>query len=153
MRRFRFRLQRVLELKESLENQKRDEIAMLYALLNEKEREIKEGKLEVNSAYNDMRSELEGNIDVSRASLWVNYIDRLWERIHMLEDEREKLNSEIEERRKELFELMKERKTLEKLKERQYREYAREADRQERLNVDEMATIRFVHKKINGEKG
>ncbi|MCD6239750.1 MAG: flagellar export protein FliJ [Thermotoga sp.] len=153
MKRFQFRLQKVLDLKLSLENKKKDELAVLYNLLHEKKEEIRRKQIEVNLAYKSMKMELKGNVDVDRALLWVSYIDHLWNGIHILEDERRELNLKIDKCRKELLEIMKERKTLERLKEKQYGEYVTEADRQERLAVDEMATIRYVHQKMNGRKG
>lgn len=77
---------------------------------------------------------------------YLDYIPVLNDRIKQQENVTEQSRLEMEQIRKKLLEIMKKRKVLEKLKTRHYQEYLKELLLKEQKQIDEMATIGFIHK-------
>ncbi|MCL1998137.1 MAG: flagellar export protein FliJ [Turicibacter sp.] len=143
MAKFVFRLQTYLNIKEQLEEQKKNEYgAALKKLEDERERKRK------------LEHELGDNIDMFqhtlRTAIAIVEIRRYNSRIELLktwiveQDERIKSAERFaEQKRLELVEAMKEKKALETVKERNYEEYLIEENHAEQITVDGIVSYKY----------
>ncbi len=146
MARFKFRMQNILNLKEKLETQAEMRFAQQRMVLNEAER-AKELLLERKAALEEEAKRLRKdsldlleiqNNDLSRR-LCAEDIVRSEEKI-----KREKKILEL--RRKELENVMKERKAQEKLREKAFERFLREEAAAESKTIDELTSYTYGQK-------
>lgn len=137
MRRMHFRFQRILELKDRVEEARKAALGQSVAVLeHEKQQLAGIGQLRVASGTaSDQRAQMPGAASMMR--LGFDYGQRL-ER-EMLEQQQRVNQAEVvvDERRQELIESTRERRVFEVLKDRVATEYRREQRRQERILLDE----------------
>jgi flagellar protein FliJ len=139
MRRFRFRLERFLDLRRWKEREREIALAKVLGEVMMLENRIAEiGGLISGSLFGDFRRE--NRIDVEALARRELYVQRLAR-------EREKRREQLVERRRELeeartryLEASKERKVLEKLRERRETEYYEQAVDEEYREIDDMNT-------------
>lgn len=143
MNRFRFSLESVLQVKYRLEelalarlseSQGRliDAQSVLARILQEKQAHIQR-----------VRSVQSGRVNVAQLVSAQHYLDALNERIKQQEFLIVQIEEELEQRREVVIEAQRERKTLEKIKEKQWRRFLRELDREEQNFADEVAGNRY----------
>jgi len=142
MKRFNFRLQRVLDFKEQIEGQKRQSLAdRLGELVEEKQTLIKlmSRKEQYLKKYASLFA---GKLDVPSLKTTLSYIDRVKSQI--IRQARTVVNAEtqVEKARIEVGDAMRDRKKYEKLRERKHSEYAFQLNREEQKELDELAAIR-----------
>ena len=141
-----FRFQRILELKERVEEARKGALGQSVAVLEHEKQQL-EGlrQLRVDSgAASDLRTQLAGDALLMR--LGFAYGQRL-ER-EMLEQQQRVNQAEVvaDERRRELIDATVERRVFEVLKERVATEYRREQRRQERILLDEAGKQIYLRK-------
>jgi flagellar FliJ protein len=142
---FRYRLAGIMRLKEYKEKLCRDEMGKGMTALSqaiEKETALKD---EIFLFNNEIRSSRQGIIDVNRLALGDNYLRYLKARLARQREVVAQRQTEVEEARRRLFEAMKERKVLEKLKDKKYAQYQYEQNRLEQAMLDDLAA-----KKVEG---
>ena len=138
--RFSFRLQFLLDLKKRMEDQEKQTLAKLQ---REKMRILEEKRktqLELEKTLGEFYS---APLTKDRMSWFVSYIRGLKEEISRLEEEIRKKEKEIEEQREKLVKISKERRLLERLREKRYQEWLEEFNRELQKVLDEQAIIRF----------
>jgi len=86
------------------------------------------------------------NTNVSAIILHVNYISQLTKNIDDQNLCVREVTKKVNQKRNELIAAMKRRKTLEKLKERQWQAYEKKMLLNERKFMDEIASIRYARK-------
>lgn len=148
MAKFKFKFNSLLKLNESIEDQKKNEFRKA-AMQLEIERE-KLGKLIIDKEYciiNHQKA-LKERIDPIRSDMLTKYINLLNKRIAAQEAEVKKCEEILEERRLELVEATKEKKKLEKLKEKQFEQYITDEKREEQKLTDEVVGYK-VYSKIS----
>ena len=146
MAKFRFRLQGLLDIKQKIEDQKRQEYGLAVAAA-EREKQKKQELLDKKEEkIIEFRRRIEKIIDSQSHESYNNYIEFLKEEV--LRQEKVILEAEkiVEKKRLELVDSMKERKTLEKLSERQYDEFLIEQKLAQQRVVDEIVSYRFDNK-------
>ena len=146
MARFRYKMQNILSIKEKMETQAKQQFSeakrvldmeqealdALYARRTEIERhavEVLQGELDLHEIEDSQMSRLICDQKIENQKLMVN-----------------KARAEYEKAREELEEAVKERKTHEKLKERQFDEFIREENRAESKSIDELTTYTYGQK-------
>lgn len=143
MARFRYRMQNILNVKEKLESQARNEFAMAAARLNEEEEKL--------SALNDRKSGYEQHLkelfstilDLGEVKETENSIEII--KYH-IEEQKLKVAAcaqELEVARQKLTVAIQERKTHEKLKENQFEEFKAEEAAKESKEIDELVSFRY----------
>lgn len=148
MKRFSFSLSRLLSLKESLMERKKNEINKLLADINYLEKEIESRERQIEEELKELSKLLVRAIDIKLAVDWNNYIDHLGEEKRDKEKEKFKKIEDLNNKIEEYLKLSKDKKILSKLKERKYEEYSREVDRIERSYMDEQALRIYRGQKI-----
>ena len=80
---------------------------------------------------------------VTESLLYTAYLARLADEIRIQQKAVEQAAAKMEKKRQELVQALKDRKTIEKLKEKKYRDYLRAAKKLEEKLMDEVAVTRF----------
>ncbi len=141
--RFVFNLQRILELKKQIEEQQKVELSRLLKARSEMEKNIEELKDKLMNTGKLIFSGSEiSSLDLI---LYNDYREHILQEIERKEKLIESLDQEIEKKREEVLEAIKERKKIEKLKENAYKKFLEEEKRIEQRELDEHS----IYKKEN----
>lgn len=140
---FKFRLEKILGLKEKIEEAKKNEYGKAKKKLDDAIAKKNALIAKKNDLINEMKS-FDGNIEaLKKRNEYYKYIDYLKEVIAEMEIRIEMLRKEAEEKRHELEEAMKERKILDKYKEKEFDKYKKEELRIENGLVDELVSYKY----------
>lgn len=147
MARFRYRMQSILDIKEKLENQARQELASAQAALNE-ELERLEALKERKAGYEaEAAGLLSGTLEILDIEENKTAIIKMEDYI-LLQKERVRIaEKQVEKAREHLQEIMQERKMHEKLKEHAFEAFLEEEKKQEGKEVDELTSYTYGQKK------
>ncbi len=139
---FTFRLQALYHWRKNLEELSQLRLAgYLNALAGQEERI--ERLRETRKAYDgECRLKASQGAAISDLILYLDYFDGSFQKLEVLEQERKKNLIVIEAERRKLMDLTRERKILEKLKERQFRKFLVEQEKKERKVTDDLVVQR-----------
>ncbi len=143
----RFRLQKVLEIRETIEKERQKELSLSKGRLKREEEHLESVRSQKNAFARRMNQ-------VARARVrnlveQHNYLATLSQAVSEKRVDVSQVRQEVEHRRKNLLQASKERKVLEKLKERREEELAAQLARSEQAFFDELAANRR-NAKANG---
>jgi flagellar FliJ protein len=136
MRRFKFNLEKILQLRKFREEECKLALGQAISALNVIENEIKETAFKRHSAAS-MRF-----VDVEETASWENYILRLDQQAQMLTEKAARAQMVVEEKRASYLEASKDLKAVEKLKEKQKKEHRKEVMDYEIAQVDDLTAAR-----------
>jgi flagellar FliJ protein len=142
MRRFVFSLQKVLEYRQRLEEQAIRAFAEAQAQLMHEQAVLHKLLIEREECLR--RSHRCQHLSVELLAVEQTYLSALEERIARQRQRVAEAEKVLEEKRQALIEAQRERKTLERLREKQYEEWRQEWLRTEQKALDELATVRAV---------
>ena len=138
MKKFKFELEQVLEIREFERQQAEGELSKCIAVENE----INENLAIIANQYDALKKSTKGSLDFSEMmeqSQYANLLDYQKEQL-LLQLAQAKL--ETEEKRKVLTECMKKTSALEKMKELQYEDYKLELNQKENRRIEELSSIK-----------
>lgn len=143
MAKFQYKLQSVLDIKEKLESQERIAFGLAMAKLSEEQEVLQ--RLMIQKAGYDKQSKklLEGNINLREISTCRRAIETMKTRIRTQMLEVHKAEKQLDIVRKRLNEVMIERKTYEKLREKKFEEFKAEVFYEENKEVDELVSYTY----------
>ena len=143
MAKFQYKLQSVLDIKEKLESQERIAFGLAMAKLSEEQEVLQ--RLMIQKAGYDKQSKklLEGNINLREISTCRRAIETMKTRIRTQMLEVHKAEKQLDIVRKRLNEVMIERKTYEKLREKKFEEFKAEVLYEENKEVDELVSYTY----------
>ncbi|MBH7931197.1 flagellar export protein FliJ [Clostridioides difficile] len=136
---FKFRLQKVLDLKMKDE----EKIKMEFAKIQQKKIDIETNLENLESNYSKY-SISKNNDSIQEQKITINYLLALNNSIMDLSEELDKSTNELEKARKQLIDEQIERKSLEKLKEKKYGQYYKEENLKEQNTNDEFASMSYL---------
>lgn len=143
MARFRYRMQNILNVKQKLETQARNEFAIAAAKVNEEEEKLKVLE-ERREGYKTHLKELyEGELNIAEINETTQAIEAMG---YIIEEQQLNLRYAekiLDQRREELREAMQDVKTHEKLKERQFAVFMQEEAAKESKEIDELVSYRY----------
>lgn len=142
MARFRYRMQNILDVKEKMESQARNEFAIANAKLAEEEEKLARLESRKLSYENELRTLYSANLELLKINETQDAIDNLKERIIIQEGNVKQAAHNVDLAREKLTIAMQERKTHEKLKERQFEEFKQEEAAKESKEIDELVSFR-----------
>ncbi len=146
MKKFQFRLQVVLDIKEKLLEQKLVELSKVQKGLQEaiqKQQTLESYQIEINQAL--LRVFQSGNdLDLVEVQRYKDFINKLLVDISSQKVVVQNITKLLEIKRKEVNEVLKEKKVLEKLKENQKQKYYKEFEQYERSELDDIASSRYM---------
>ena len=132
MKRFIFGLQKVLDLRRYREQEAKIELGRVIGVLTEIENRIRECAVRRHDAANKRFA------DAAVISAWDNYISRLDQEAERLAKEAARAELAVEEKRALYLEASREFKVMEKLKEKQEKEYRKEMFSAETAELDDL---------------
>jgi len=142
MRAFRFRLERVLQLRRQMEDEKRRGLSIMLFELRQLEARLHSLRRDLESCKAEMATDLEQEeVSMARIEVFASYLKRITSSI---EEQRElitELHKKIESKKSELLDAIKERKAMESVKARRRTEHDKECAREEMKFLDEIAGI------------
>ncbi len=145
MKKFQFRLQVVLDIKEKLLEQKLLELSKVQRGLQEavqKQKTLENYQLEINHAL--LKVFQSGNdLDLDEVQRYKDFINKLLVDISAQKVVVQNITKLLEVKRKEVNDVLKEKKILEKLKENQKKKYYQEFEQYDRRELDDIASSRY----------
>ncbi|MEJ5228811.1 MAG: flagellar export protein FliJ [Pseudothermotoga sp.] len=136
---FRFRLQRVLHLRESQENQIKMDLAALRYKIRNVEEQITSAQSSILELYRSMLQSSTKGMTGIEIRQWLAYIDIANLNLKKLNEELRSLREEEELLVDQYLTARRERKILQNLRARRFKNYVFEQDRLNRLYLDEVA--------------
>lgn len=146
MKPFVFKLQMALDLKLKEEDDRKEKLHRQTELYQAECARLNELVARLNQVYALLRDKQSTTINVMEVKEIVDYVPVLRERISRQEETTEASRMEMEQARLRLLATVKERKAIEKLREKHYQRFLQECLRQEQKEIDEMASVGFAHR-------
>ena len=145
MKKFQFRLQVVLDIKEKLLEEKLLELSKVQRGLQKKkkkQRTLESYQLEINQALLKV-FESGNDLNLVEVQRYKDFINKLIVDISSQKVVVQNISRLLEVKRREVNEVLKEKKVLEKLKENQQKKYYQEFEQYERRELDDMSSSRY----------
>ena len=147
MKKFKFRLQNLLQLRQQQEDQKKQAVGELLAQIHEYQRQSLEMAAAIRKEGEKLKRQYqEGKVDLD----WVGYYRLYVTHLHNAISERIKKVAQVQVKlsaaRQELVEAAKQTKILEKLREKQKKRYDKQIRRREGQQQDEISTNSYLRR-------
>jgi flagellar FliJ protein len=149
MKRFEFRLQRLLQIRETKEKEIQNELARLVSIQNMermKQEQYRRGIAEQQAKFTGKIKA--GRYSYSEAVMFERYVDFAQNVIRDQQKRIEAMEPEIRKVRERLVEASRERKVVERLKERRWNEYLYDVNREISKENDDANSQIFYRKKL-----
>ena len=142
----RFKLEKLLNHRRHQEEICQKELAQTERLLSDEKGKLRRRKKEKHHNIQNLQIKQKEKINVSDIIFSVNYIQRLSEKIEAQIQFVREATKTVNQKREELIIIVKKRKTLEKLKEKDWLAYQQKMMQNERKFMDEVASTRHARK-------
>lgn len=144
MARFRYRMQNILNVKEKLESQARNDFAVAMAKFNEEEAKLAELNDRRSSYEGKLKELCESTLDVSAIKETEDAIEVIKYHINIQNFAVAAARQQLEVARQKLTVAIQDRKTHDKLKEKQFEQFVAEEAAKESKEIDEIVSFRFT---------
>lgn len=145
---FKFKLQPVLRYRKRIEEKFQLELSKIKIRFGEEKKKLYLLIQNKDECEREICSKYRKGITPSAIILYFNFIDKIKMDIEKQKSILKDLEIKIEEKRKELLRALKERKIIEKLREKREREYLEDLNRRERIFLDEISANQFIRKTL-----
>ena len=146
MKRFSFRFQRLLELKQRKEDQQKAKLGEVMAIFNREFDELGGLKQSFDACRHTSLALPDQRVETSLLGINASYLLRLQREMGEQREHLDRIESMVEDKRGKLLEATRERRVYEILKERAEEEHKRETMRQERIQLDEIGEQLYVRR-------
>ncbi len=143
MARFRFPMQNILNMKEKLEEQAKNEYGQANARLLAEEKKLEQLNNRLEDARLQLKNVLREVLSMTEIHKRENAVVILKGYVKQQQLVVKRCETEVEIAREKLTEAMKERKIFEKLREKAFDEFMKEEGRREQKEVDELMSYRY----------
>ncbi|HBY20618.1 MAG: flagellar export protein FliJ [Clostridiales bacterium GWE2_32_10] len=143
MAKFNFKLQNLLNIKEKLEKQKKNELGQAIEKLNRYKKQKSDVEDAKKDIFNDMKKEINIKISASMIKSSNDYVAFLKKVLIQLQKNINICEKEVDKKREELLKIVTERKMYEKLREKDLEEYTKTENQKEQKNLDEVALRKY----------
>lgn len=144
MSNFKYELENVLNVREKLENIKQKEYAESLEMLKQQKQVKKQINESLISSRHVFKSAISDYIDPKKIKLQQNHHMLLENQYTIATDKVEKAKDKTEKQRRELLNAMKNKKTLEILKEKRFEQFLEEEKKAEQQIVDEIVSFAYT---------
>ena len=151
MKKFQFRLQSLLKYKRHLEQVAKQEMAKAVADVLTCEQRITELQKDRVSATDQLEFQVEKGMGAGRFNRYTEFITALDQMIILEQNKKTELEKILSDKRDALKQRTIEKKSLERLREKQAREYTQEMIREEQKGLDEIASLKTA-REVNNER-
>ncbi len=143
---FQFSLQRVLELRERLEEQAAQELGHLQSLEIDARRTLALQDSQRGQQLSAWREISQGVLDIGELETYQRYLELLDQEIDQQRALVQELAASVRQQTEKYLAARRKREMLEKLKEKEYAEYHRELLGKEQRELDDIAATRFMQR-------
>jgi len=143
---YRFSLEALLNHRRHQEEVCQKQLAQTERQLVDEQDKLRRQKKEERENILKLQAKQKNNINVADIILSVNYIQQLSNKIKVQKNCVREATKKVNQKRNELIGIVKKRKTLEKLKEKQWLAYQQKMMQNERKLMDEVASTRHARK-------
>lgn len=143
MKKFKFRFETVLKVKEKKEEQLKREFMQLIALKIRQENLLKEIEKEKQKMAKEKFNEKQSGTDIQTLIYYEEYCNLLRKEISLTEKKIKELQEKADIKREELIEASKQKKIFEKLKQSDFNEFKALLLKNEQQILDEIAINKF----------
>ena len=143
---YRFKLQALLDHHRHQEEVCQKELAEARRTLTDAQEKLRRIKKDKRENIQKMQARQKERHNISNILIFSNYIEKLSRDIEARIQQVRKASKNVNQKRDNLITLMKKRKTLEKLKEKEWLEYQQKMMQDERKFNDEVAATRHIRK-------
>ncbi|WP_042275353.1 flagellar export protein FliJ [[Clostridium] dakarense] len=143
MKKFKFRLQKVLDIKVKDE----EESKLKYTQAQNEKRMVEQNLANLQLSYSK-HSDISNIKDVVTQKITINYLSSLTQSIKSVAEQLEEENIKVKEAKDDFIEKQIERKSLEKLKESKIEKLRKEEERKEQITNDEFALYAFIRNRV-----
>ena len=145
MKKFKFRLENVLELRRKTLEDRQLEMAAIQARLNDANNKLDSLEQSRLQAKRDLENILGAgeNIEFIRVKNYQDYIAKLDDDISIQHKVIADIENELELKQEEVREALKAKKMLEKLKEKEYKAFLKDFEQREAKELDDIALTRY----------
>lgn len=145
MKKFKFRLENVLELRTKTLEDRQLEMAAIQARLNDANNKLDSLEQSRLQAKGDLENILGAgeNIEFIRVKNYQDYIAKLDDDISIQHKVIADIENELELKQEEVREALKAKKMLEKLKEKEYKAFLKDFEQREAKELDDIALTRY----------
>ena len=151
MKKFKFRLEALLKLRQQAEDEKKRMVGQLLSEINEQQREALEMDVQLQREGDILKEQyLQGNVDLDWVSHYRGFVISTQNAINQRIEKVVQIQGKMSHARKELADAAREKKILEKLKEKKQKRYDAELQRLELLAGDELATQLYLNNRQLG---
>lgn len=140
---FRYRMQNILDIKEKLETQAKNEFAVANAKLREEEEKLEALNVRKEEYEEKLRKLYSSELDLFEINKTRDAIDNMVIRIEEQEINVKHAIKNVDLARTRLTEAMQERKTHDKLKEREFEQFLLDEAAKESKEIDELVSFRY----------
>lgn len=146
MKKYSFRLQSILDIKENKLNEKLIELAQIQQILSDEEAKLDTLQTKKDNAYEELIQiySLEKALDIREVCNYKGFLGKITIDIKQQEDRIENVMMYVREKQKEVNEALKEKKILENLKEKEKTAYYQEFLKQEAKELDDISSTRYA---------
>jgi flagellar FliJ protein len=151
MKKFRYRMENLLQIKLKLEDQMKIAYGNARMRLTQEEEKLDQLKLKKSSYEDEMRKLRSDKLDIMKIKFCEQAIEVMKQNIKQQTTAVKNAAHRLEVARIRLSDAMVERKTQERLKEKAFEEYMLEFDAEERKEVDELNSFNYNNPKLSEE--
>lgn len=149
MARFQFPLQNILNMKEKLEEQAKNEYGQANARLMSEQDKLHQLEVRLEEAKQKLKNVLQETLSVLEIRKREDAVEIIKTYVMQQLLVVKRCEKEVEIAREKLSEAMKERKIFEKLREKAFEEFIKEEGRKEQKEVDELMSYKYGTKVKN----
>lgn len=138
---YKFKFQRILDVKENQEENKKNQIAEVRAKIAELDSKVNELEMMKQDWSNSLKNSLDKGLTIKEIREAKQYEEAIDKRIIQVKKEIEVQEIILEKKREEYLELRKEKKSFESLKEKDFDRHKYEEMKKEEALVDQIVTF------------
>ncbi|RLA64128.1 MAG: flagellar export protein FliJ [Epsilonproteobacteria bacterium] len=143
MKKFNFRLDSILKLREFEEKKAKLNLGKVITKIQLKKREIEKLNKEITMGYDEMGSLLQKTVSGKMLHFFPSYLEGKRAMIKLKEEEMSKLNEELKFRKLELKKAEGEYKSIDKLKEKQFERFKKKIAQKEQKDMDDYTIMKY----------
>lgn len=143
MSKFKYKFDNILQLREKLEDIKKREYAEELQALEKKKKAKKQIEETLKNNIITLKKATTSNIDTNEVTMYLKYQKVLKERNKIAAEELHKATLKTEDKRSELLDAMKSKKTLSVLKEKKLEQFVEEEKKAEQQIIDEIVSFAY----------
>jgi len=136
---FKFKLQSVLNYRQSLEDQARQQLSSSLQQQQQLQTEYQQYLQQLQQLDGELKTRQQEGLNIAEIDLFEGQIQHCRRLMHQLQEQLAELERRILRQREELIDASREKQVMEKLKEKQQEDARRELNRKEREMLDEIS--------------